>query len=546
VSATPPPANFSDDENWRPQIIESLRNCGLEREHHNPGKRFLLILGAMGVSIAAAIISQALQSGLEDVPAGIALAAWLVYLAGAVFIVARLRNRWIRESWQLKARTAEEELARPGAKRPVFYLRSFNLDERVGKPSVFERFLGTVPLANSEQKLTRELHKLGPVIAIGRPGEKLPALGAARFYVSEDLWHQKVGDVVKVSQLVLWATGITPGLRWEIGHLIENLPPEKLVLWAHPHLMHMTAPEREEEWAKFRAALGDIFPKPLPETLGETRFICFAPDWTPIPIAPRWSGPFRAMGSFFDPMSSALSEVRKIKQGKLDANTVAYRGEARGGYEADLGTLIGVTGPKIIWQRVIALFAALCVSWNCIFLGGAFAGMFSRAIRGDFENYSGILAWQMHEYFGREFSIANFEMPVLLGVCMCVAFRYLRNWKSAALATSAGFLVVFELIEQLSGHGNFYFAGALSTFVFQLGFVGGLAYAVPRFKPVAKGIFVGAFFGDVAAWAAMLLLGEILSLRLVELYAPIQYVFDEAIFAFVFWLILRAGGRAKS
>lgn len=546
MSATPPPANFSDDENWRPWILESLRNCGLERPHHNPGKRFLLIFGAMAVSIAAALIGQVLQAGLEGVPAGISLAIWLVYFVGAVFIFARLRNRWIRESWQLKARTAEEELARAGAKRPVFYLRSFYLDERVGKPSVFERFVGTIPLANSEQKLTRELHKLGPVIAIGRPGEKLPALGAARFYVSEDLWHQKVGDVVKVSQLVLWATGITPGLRWEIAHLIENLPPEKLVLWAHPHLMHLTAAEREEEWAKFRAALGDIFPKPLPETLGEIRFICFAPDWSPIPIAPRWWGPLRALGSLFDPTGSALREVRKIKQGKLDAHSVAYRGEARGEAEGDLGIAIGVSGPKIIWRRVIALSAALCVSWNCTFLGPAFVGMFSRAIRGDFENYSGILAWQIHEYFGRGASIANLEMPLLLAACICVAFRYIRNWKSATLATAAGFLMVFELTERLSSHGEFYFAGALSTFVFQLGFVGGLAFSVPRFKPIAKGLFLGAYFGDVAAWTALFLLGGILSQRLVEPYAPIYYAFNEAVFAFVFWMILRVGARAKN
>jgi hypothetical protein len=335
-------------------------------------------------------------------------------------------------------------------------------------------------------------------------------------------------------------------LRWEIGHLIENLPPEKLVLWAHPHLMHLTAPEREEEWAKFRAALGDIFPKPLPETLGETRFICFAPDWTPIPIAPRWWGPLRALGSLFDPTGSALREVRKIKQGKLDAHIVAYRGEACGEAEGDLGTLIGVSGPKIIWRRVIALSAALCVSWNCAFLGPVFVGMFSRAIHGDFENYSGILAWQVHEYFGPGASIANLEMPLLLVVCMCVAFRYLRNWKSAALATAASFVVLFELIELLTGHGEFYFVGTLSTFIFQLGFVGGLSFAVPRFKPVAKGLFLGAYFGDVAAWVVLLFVGGILSRQLVVPYAPIYYVFNEVVFAFVFWVILRLGSRANS
>ena len=232
--------------------------------------------------------------------------------------------------------------------------------------------------------------------------------------------------------------------------------------------------------------------------------------------------------------------------GQAGSHSAAYRGEARGEAEGDLGIAIGVSGPKIIWRRVIALSAALCVSWNCTFLGPAFVGMFSRAIRGDFENYSGILAWQIHEYFGRGASIANLEMPLLLAACICVAFRYIRNWKSGTLATAAGFLMVFELTERLSSHGEFYFAGALSTFVFQLGFVGGLAFSVPRFKPIAKGLFLGAYFGDVAAWMALFLLGGILSQRLVEPYAPIYYAFNEAVFAFVFWMILRVGARAKN
>jgi hypothetical protein len=63
----------------------------------------------------------------------------------------------------------------------VLYLRSFALDAQLGRPSRMERFLGTIPLANAEQAIVKVLRKYGPVIAIGRPGEALPPLGAARF-----------------------------------------------------------------------------------------------------------------------------------------------------------------------------------------------------------------------------------------------------------------------------------------------------------------------------------------------------------------------------
>ena len=74
------------------------------------------------------------------------------------------------------ADTAEEELKRNEARRPIFYLRSFSL-EVWDKPTL--RML-LQDDTTAEQKLVNVLNKYGPVIAIGRPGEVLPSLGAAR------------------------------------------------------------------------------------------------------------------------------------------------------------------------------------------------------------------------------------------------------------------------------------------------------------------------------------------------------------------------------
>ena len=93
-----------------------------------------------------------------------------------------------------------------------------------------------------------------------------------------------------VSQLVVWASGTTLGLQWEITHLLRSLPPEKLILWAHPHLLDLDANEREAEWSRFVDGFGALFPRPLPRRLGETRFFSFRPDFEPLAFGEsRWS-----------------------------------------------------------------------------------------------------------------------------------------------------------------------------------------------------------------------------------------------------------------
>ena len=88
--------------------------------------------------------------------------------------------------------------------------------------------------------------------------------------------------------------GTTLGLQWEITHLLRSLPPEKLVLWAHPHLLDLDEDEREAEWSRFVDGLGILFPRPLPKPLGATRFFAFSPDFEPIAFGERRGSPTSA------------------------------------------------------------------------------------------------------------------------------------------------------------------------------------------------------------------------------------------------------------
>jgi len=157
----------------------------------------------------------------------------------------------------MRAKSASDELASAGARRPILYLRSFEIDEDTSRPSILEFFGILLATSTPEQKLAQQLSRVGPVIAIGRPGEALPPLGAARFYVTDELWKQKVADVAAASRLVVWTSGVSEGLRWEISYLLRSLPTERLVLWAHPHLV-VGRRGREAEWSLFLKALGAV------------------------------------------------------------------------------------------------------------------------------------------------------------------------------------------------------------------------------------------------------------------------------------------------
>jgi hypothetical protein len=211
---------------------------------------------------------------------------WLVLLVVVLLLCLPFLGGLIdRRAARHRAKSAIEEIGRSGGRPPVLYLRSFALDEEFERRSCW--FFDSLELP-----MTQLLSKCGPVIAIGKPGERLPPLGAARFYVDDQHWRDKIIDAVNASQLVLWTTGTSDGLRWEIAYLVRALSPKRLMLWAHPHLLRIPKAEREGEWLRFVNSVSTIFPCPLPAQLGETRLFVFNANFEAIAIAPsqnRWT-----------------------------------------------------------------------------------------------------------------------------------------------------------------------------------------------------------------------------------------------------------------
>jgi hypothetical protein len=302
-------STIPDNEQWRAALLASLAATGVASARYSFAKRVLAGVLLIVFTLAVLLV---VQVGMPGLLAGEPARVQFAVLAGGTFIISPVLYAIRRALFAMRARTASNELARADARRPILYLRSFELDRAAANPSGLTVFGFLVALSTPEQKLARRLSRAGPVIAIGRPGERLPPLGAARFYVTDELWQQKVADVAKASQLVVWTSGVSEGLRWEIAHLLADVPAQKLVLWAHPHLT-VEGAAREAEWSLFRTTLGGLFPKPLPATLGATELFVFAADGTPVPVEPRLGFFRRLLRPFFGALVPSLKTVLAMK-----------------------------------------------------------------------------------------------------------------------------------------------------------------------------------------------------------------------------------------
>jgi len=110
--------------------------------------------------------------------------------------------------------------------------------------------------------MSEEFRSLGPLIAIGKPDDALPAIGSGRFYVDDDQWQAALLEVMSASQLVVLICGATQGLRWELQQVIQRLDPSELLLCI-PRQRH-SRDTRLAEWRQFTTTRPGSFHSPCP------------------------------------------------------------------------------------------------------------------------------------------------------------------------------------------------------------------------------------------------------------------------------------------
>lgn len=173
-------------------------------------------------------------------------------LAGVFLIAGFYVSRAAR---QLAAQAALEALEQD-PRAPVLYLRTFESESQTSKG-----LPGSLPLLDEgivteEEQLAKVVSEIGPFIAIGRPGERLPTLGAVRLYAGNEEWRGQVIELLAIAALVIIRVGGTENLLWEVRQALQHTPPDRLIL---------LAPKLENEYRKFCEIASRIFPSGLPD-----------------------------------------------------------------------------------------------------------------------------------------------------------------------------------------------------------------------------------------------------------------------------------------
>jgi hypothetical protein len=194
------------------------------------------------------------------------------------FFGAALSSLSLYFSQRLRARSADLVLANDH-RPPLIYLRSFGADQGYQGGAWFR--MGRAE--SDEEALSRLLQQIGPLVAIGKPGEFLPLLGASRMYVDHENWQGVVSDLLSKAALLILRVGATDGLLWEVSAARSAVLPSKLLIW-HPHYGRRAKKRRFRDavYQVFRSKVEQQFPVPLPEAFPRnSEFLFFADDWTP-------------------------------------------------------------------------------------------------------------------------------------------------------------------------------------------------------------------------------------------------------------------------
>jgi hypothetical protein len=160
-----------------------------------------------------------------------------------------------------------DELMASDRRRPVLLLRSF-ADESmsIAETSSFVLTSGQMSsLARMEESIADQLRPFGPLIAIGKPGESLPRLGASRNYYSDAQWQAAALELMREALLIVVIAGVSPGLRWELEAIARAGHQSKL-------LVVMPEPHRRRRWDVIAEELRDVpgfdgLPREVPKGL---------------------------------------------------------------------------------------------------------------------------------------------------------------------------------------------------------------------------------------------------------------------------------------
>lgn len=98
-----------------------------------------------------------------------------------------------------------------------------------------------------ERALEVQLRRYGILVAIGRPGEKLPSTGAAREYVADEEWKARVSELIRGARVIFILPGAHDGVLWELSEIERLGAVDKTVFVVPPSIDDATTRTGSEQ-----------------------------------------------------------------------------------------------------------------------------------------------------------------------------------------------------------------------------------------------------------------------------------------------------------
>jgi hypothetical protein len=186
----------------------------------------LAIVGGF-ILIAPGEIRSGSAAALSTILIVFGLAACLMATAAGLRNLGRLVSR----------QSLERQVGRD-QRRSILFLRAFQDDQAtLPRGRLLHRFLrAEFGRRRLDHVLVEEFSRFGPVVALGRPGQRTLPFGAARIYVSHDDWQTKVLELAEKAAHIVLVADAGAGVEWEIETMLSSSLREKTLFLATERL----------------------------------------------------------------------------------------------------------------------------------------------------------------------------------------------------------------------------------------------------------------------------------------------------------------------
>jgi hypothetical protein len=200
-------------------------------------KRWAVPLVAAAVALVATLVISAVA--IEALGIGNGPIGPLSAMVGAAVYYRGVR----------KAKLQARELRASDTRPPVLILRQFS-DDMI---STVRFGFGDRP--TFEHTVAATLSRLGPAISVGRPGERLQPLGAAREYLEDQDWQRTVEKLIGEAAAVVFVLGDSENLLWEFRTALTARGGAGILVVVPPL---RDAARLSQRWQRFTSAVADL------------------------------------------------------------------------------------------------------------------------------------------------------------------------------------------------------------------------------------------------------------------------------------------------